>query len=119
MSIFQIFSVLFALFMMYVVRIHKRRAALTIVETSFWYSMWILFIVLALFPNLMLGFAGVLNFNRVFDLLVVGAFMILTMLVISNYLSQKELRKRIERLTREKSITNRLAQKVNKKGDAK
>lgn len=104
MSIFQIFAILFALFMIYIIRIHKRKAELSIIETSFWYSIWTLFIGIALFPNLLLGISGVLNFTRVFDLLTVGALMIITLLVISNYLSQKEINKKLEELVRDKAI---------------
>jgi hypothetical protein len=115
MSFFQITAVLFALFMMYVVRIHKRKSGLGMSEVSFWYSVWGLFIVIALFPNLLLNLAGILNFTRVFDLLTVAAFMILTFIIISTYLSQKETARNIENLIRKQAIKKTALKNLRKK----
>lgn len=104
MSIFQIISVLFALFLMYVVSIHKRKAKLSRTEVSFWYSMWAFFIIVALFPQLLIGIANELRFARVFDLLVVIALMVLTILVVINYFTQKENQKKLEIFVRKKAI---------------
>lgn len=100
MSIFQIGAVLFALFMIYWVRSNQKRAHLSTTEGSLWYSVWFIFVVLALFPNLLLGIVSALNFARAFDLLVVGAFMILVMLNFYIYLKNKKLEKKLETLVR-------------------
>lgn len=104
MSIFQVGAILFALFMLYVVSIHKRKAALSFIEVSFWYTTWFLFIVIAVFPNLLLGISGALNFARVFDFLVVIAFMILSVVVFTSYLQQREQRTKIEKIVRQKAF---------------
>jgi hypothetical protein len=108
MSIFQITAIFFALFMMYVISIHRRKAALNTLEISFWYSTWILFIIISIFPNLLLGVSGILNFSRVFDLLIVVAFMIISLLVFKTYLLQKETDKKIEQLIRDTAHQERL-----------
>lgn len=108
MSIFQIISIFFALFMMYVIRIHKRKSGLKIVEVSFWYTIWSVFIIISVFPNLLLGLTGILNFSRVFDLLIVIAFMILSLVIFSTYLSQKETDHKIEKLIRDSAMEERL-----------
>jgi len=100
MSIFQIGATLFALFMIYWVRNNQKRAHLSLVESSAWYSVWSVFIILALFPNLLLGIVSALHFARVFDLLVVLAFMILVMLNFYIYLKNKKLEKKLETLIR-------------------
>jgi hypothetical protein len=104
MSTFQIGSVLFALFMLYVVSIHKKKKTLSIVEASFWCSLWILFILIAIFPNLLLGITGFLKFARVFDLLVVMAFMIISIVVFLSYFNQKESQKKLEEFIRRQAI---------------
>ena len=104
MSIFQVGSVLFALFMLYVVNIHKRKSTLSLTEVSFWYGVWILFIFVAMFPDVLSGLAGVLRFSRVFDLLVVIAMMILSSVVFTSYLAQKENTKELEELIRTLAI---------------
>lgn len=104
MSIFQIASILFAIFMLYVVNIHRRKLRLTRLEVFFWYSIWFLFIVIAMFPELLLGIAGSLNFARVFDFLIVVALMILTVVVISNYFIQRENAHKLEEVVRKIAI---------------
>jgi hypothetical protein len=104
MSIFQIAATLFALFMIYVVSIHKNKTKLTAVEVSFWYAMWVLFIVIALFPNLLLGITQTLHFSRVFDLLLVLALMVLTSIVVLSYFVQKENQKKLEEFVRKQAI---------------
>jgi hypothetical protein len=110
MSIFQAFSALFGLFMMYVVFLHYRKNTLTTMEYSFWMSLWMLFIAFAIFPDLLLGITQAIRFARVFDLLVVISFMIITLLVFFTYLSHKEIKRKIEHLVRQHAITH-----VNKK----
>lgn len=104
MSIFQIGSVLFALLMMYIVNIHRKKSRLSPLEVSFWYSVWILFVVIALFPDLLTGVTNILHFSRVFDLLVVIGMMILTLLVISNYFQQKENTQKLNEFVRKEAM---------------
>lgn len=104
MSIFQIGASLFAIFMMYVVTIHKNKTKLSPIEISFWYSMWVLFIVISLFPNLLLGITQTLKFQRVFDLLTVLALMVLTIIVVLSYFIQKENQKKLEEFVRKQAI---------------
>ncbi len=104
MSIFQLIAVLFALFMMYVIRVKNRKYHLGFLESVGWYLIWLAFIVLAIFPNLLLGVVDTLHFGRVFDLLVVGAFMFLSSILIFMYFKIKELDQKLEHYTRDEAI---------------
>lgn len=105
MSVFQVVAILFALFMLYVVNIHRRKLRLTRLEVFFWYSAWILFMVIAIMPDLLTGIAGTLKFARVFDLLVVVALMVITVVVMSNYFMQRENTKKLEQVVRDIAVT--------------
>lgn len=104
MSIFQVVSVLFALFMMYTVRIHHKKKTLSPSEASIWYSVWLLFSIIAVFPNFVSGIASSLRFTRVFDFLIVIAFGILSVITFNNYYAEKKLQDRLEQLVRSNSI---------------
>lgn len=104
MSIFQVGAVLFALFMLYVVSVHTKKKTFSAVESSLWFSVWILFIVLALFPDLLLGITHLLRFARVFDLLIVISLMILSIVVFLSYFSLKESNKKLEEIVRKQAI---------------
>lgn len=106
MSIFQIIAGLFALFMLYVTRIHDRQLKFSLTEKFFWYSLWIVFFVIALFPDLLMGITQFLRFSRVFDLLTVGALMILTVVVIWNNFTQRVANRKIEQFVRDHAIKN-------------
>lgn len=106
MSIFQIIAVLFALFMVYVTRVHKRQLSFSLAETLFWYTLWGVFIIIAIFPNSLLGVVDLLHFARVFDLLIVGALMILTIVTILTNFNQRADNKKIEKFVREHAIKN-------------
>lgn len=104
MSAFQILSVLFALFMLYTVKIHANKNTINKSEKFLWYSVWILFITLAVFPGLLTGLSNELRFSRVFDLLVVVAFMIVSVVTFNNYFSEKKLRQKLEDSIRKDAI---------------
>jgi hypothetical protein len=74
-------------------------------ETSFWVSTWCLFIFICLFPNTLLGLVHILKFGRVFDLLVVMALMILSIVVFMSYFAQKEGNAKLEKFVRQQAIT--------------
>lgn len=73
--------------------------------------MWGLFVIIALFPNLLLGITQRLSFQRVFDLLVVLAFMVLSVLVVMGYFTQKENQKKLEEFVRKQAIDETKANK--------
>jgi hypothetical protein len=104
MSIFQILAVIFALCMIYMIRIHARKKVIHTNEALIWFGLWLGFILLALFPQVLTGIVGLLHFARVFDLLTVTAFMVLTIMVVSVYLKQKDYDRKLEILLRKLSI---------------
>jgi len=104
MTIFQMIALLFALFMIYVASIHRKKKTLSFAETSLWYSVWVLFAIIALFPDLLLGVTGVLHFERVFDLLLVLALMVLTIVIFMSYFAQKEMKQKLEEYVRKSAI---------------
>ena len=104
MMLLQIISVVFGIFMLYVVRIHRRKEHLESFEYGMWTAMWILFIALAIFPESVNGIVQTLHIARVFDLLVVIALMIMVYLTYMNRVEQKKLEKKMEQLVRKKAI---------------
>jgi hypothetical protein len=104
MSIFQILAIIFALSMIYMIRIHARKKVIHTNEALVWFGLWLGFILLALFPQLLSGIVGLLHFSRVFDLLTVIAFMVVTVLVVSVYLKQKDYDRKLETLVRKLAL---------------
>jgi hypothetical protein len=91
--------------MIYVVSIHSKKKTLTFLESSFWVSLWLFFIVISVFPDLLLGVTGALHFARVFDLLVVLALMVLSIVIFMSYFTQKEAARKLEEFVRDQAIS--------------
>ncbi len=106
MVILQLIAVIFGLAMLYIVRIHKKKNDIESFEYGIWVALWTCFLVLTIFPQSVQGVAQTLRIARVFDLLVVVAFMILTSLTISNRIERKRIDKKIEKVIREKALEN-------------
>lgn len=107
-------SVLFGLAMLYVARIHFRKRHLTKLEFSLWLSVWLGFIFLAFFPQLVSGIAQRLHIARVFDLLVIAALMILTVLTYINRIAQRQVQQKVMALVRERAIAHVLQSREKK-----
>lgn len=90
--------------MVYVLRIHYRRGHVTPVEFGAWLAVWFCFVLLSLFPQVLRGVSDVLRIGRVFDLLVIAAFGILSVAVFATRLAVLELRKRLESVVRQQAI---------------
>lgn len=100
MWIFQVAMALFAVFMLYVLRIHYKKEHLGAMEFGIWVVVWFGFILLAIIPSVLQGVADVLHIGRVFDLLVIFAFIILSTVAVTTRLTVLDLEKKLEQLIR-------------------
>ncbi len=112
MILLQSISVIFGLFMIYMVRIHHRKDHIGAFEYGAWLAIWLIFIFLALFPETVQGLTQRLAIARVFDLLVVIALMILVYLTFQNRISNKKIEKKIEAIIRRNALYD--SKKTNK-----
>lgn len=104
MILLQAISIVFGLFMLYVVRIHKRKKHIEAFEYGLWISVWVIFLFLTLFPQTMQGMTEQLHIARVFDLLVVLSLMVIVYLTFLNRISYKKLEKKLESIVRKNAI---------------
>ena len=100
----QIISILFAIFMIYVAFLHWKRKDFDGGEIFFWTALWLGFIFITLFPNILQSITKLLFFTRVMDLLMVIAFMILAFLGFQNHVSNRRMEKKIEELVRKEAM---------------
>ena len=96
----QLFGFLFGLFMMYYVFLHHKRKELTIKEYTFWIFLWVLFIILTLFPWLLDPFVTSIGFARTMDFFIVAGFLFLIGSLFYIYLLVRSNQKKLERIVR-------------------
>ncbi|HSW90192.1 MAG TPA: DUF2304 domain-containing protein [Patescibacteria group bacterium] len=107
MIVLQALAVIFGVFMMYVVRIHRRKRNLEPFEYGGWLAVWIIFLFLTLFPQTVQGVAQTLQIGSALDFLLILAMMILSFLTLQNRLDNRKIEKKIEDIVREKAINEK------------
>ena len=99
----QIIAVLFAIFMLYVAFLNWKRKDINGKEIFFWGILWLGFIVITLFPDVLQNVTKKLFFTRVMDFLMVIAFMILAFIGFQNHVSNRRMERKIEELIRKET----------------
>jgi hypothetical protein len=103
----QIIALLFSFSMVYFALLHYKRGELNGLEIGSWLLMWIVAIVIIIFPELLQGFAKTFLVTRVFDLMVIGGFILVISLVGSAYVRTKKLEKKLEDLVRREALKDK------------
>jgi hypothetical protein len=99
----QVISILFALFMMYLIRSHYKRGNIGFREYVIWNLGWVAFIIFALAPHVLTPLINTLKVARVLDLLIVIAFMILTFVIFIDHIAIRDLYRQIGKLVSDKA----------------
>src|SRR3989344_8802779 len=99
----QIAGSLFAVFMIYYSFLKYKRKEFTAKEFVFWLVLWVLLIVISLFPYILDPISKKLNFARNFDLIVIAGFLFLILAIFYTYTLAKKNQKQLEAVVREVS----------------
>lgn len=100
----QVIALLFAFSMIYFAVLNFKRGEIGGVEIVSWFIMWTGAIVIVIFPELLKTFASTFLVTRVFDLMVIGGFILVISMVAVAYVRTKRLEKKFEDLVRKLSL---------------
>lgn len=100
----QITAILFALTMIYFAVLNFRRKEIEATELFFWVIIWIITIFVVIFPNILRNFAQKFSVTRLFDLMVVGGFILVITMASFVYMKTKRLEKKLEEMVRKDAI---------------
>ena len=101
----QIVGILFALFMLYLTFLHKKRNEFTINESGFWTIAWLIFLFLVLFPHSFdFIIRDVLDFARTLDFFIVTGFMFVIGAIFYTYTVLRKTQKKVETIVRRVAI---------------
>ena len=100
----QIAGSLFGMFMIYYSFLNYKRKEFTVKEFSFWAFLWIMFIIVALFPFLLDPLVKKIGFLRALDLLTIIGFIFLTTAVFYTYTLARKNQKKMETIVREMAM---------------
>ena len=97
----QIAGILFGLFMIYYSFLHYKRKEFTSKEIFFWSAIWVLFIIVSLFPNILDPIVKIGGFLRALDLLIISGFLFLIAAIFYNYTVTRKVQKKLETVVRD------------------
>jgi hypothetical protein len=103
----QVIALLFAFSMIYFAVLNFKRGELNGTEIASWLVMWTVAIIVIIFPELLQSFAKTFLVTRVFDLMVIGGFILVISMVSVAYLRTKRNEKKLEELIRRDALKNR------------
>lgn len=104
MLAFRLVAITFSMLMIYVVRVHYIRKHIPLLESFFWYCVWISLIIIIIKPELLQSLAATFAVYRVFDLLTIIAFMLLFSFLILDRIKIYHLEKKMHDLVRSTAI---------------
>lgn len=100
----QIVALIFAFSMVYFAVLHYKKGELRKSEIISWITMWSGAIVVIIFPEILRKFSYTFLVTRVFDLMVIGGFVLVISMVGSVYLRTKKMEKKLEDMIRKEAI---------------
>ncbi len=102
--VLQFLGVAFALAMIYFALLNYRRRELSAAEIFFWFVIWVAAIIVVVFPDLLRVFSRTFLFARLFDLLVVGALLVVVVMVSKAYIATKRMERKLEKYVRKEAL---------------
>jgi len=110
----QIVGGLFALFMLYLAFLHRKRNDFSSKEYILWVILWLVAIGVTIFPNVLHPFTSVLRLQRNMDLIIIAGFIFLIGITFNNYIMLTKTENKVEKLVRNVALEQG-ARKGNKK----
>ena len=100
----QIVAIFFAFSMIYLALLNYRRGEIDKGEFISWTVIWTLTIFIVIFPEILRNLAQRFFITRLFDLMVVGGFILVIAMVSRNYVRGRRVEKKIEDLIRKETL---------------
>ena len=100
----QIIAIIFAFTLIYFALLHNRKGNLDRGEMLSWIIIWTGVIFITIFPELLREFSQAFFITRLFDLMVVGGFILVIIMLFRIYVRTKILEKKMEEYVRKEAL---------------
>ncbi len=102
----QLVAIIFALTMIYLAVLNYRRNEIDKMELISWILIWTLTVVVVIFPEILRVFSRRFFITRLFDMMVVGGFILVIFMVAKTYVRSRKMEKKLEELIRKDALKN-------------
>ena len=100
----QVAGFLFGMFMSYYSCVNYKRKECTSKEFGFWLLLWIVFIVITLFPFVLDPIVKTFGFFRTLDLLIISGFLFLIVSIFYTYTLVRKNQRKLEVVVRQMAM---------------
>src|SRR3989344_623669 len=100
----QVAGFLFGLFMIYYSFVNYKRKEFTSKEFSFWLLLWIVLIIITLFPFVLDPIVKTFGFFRTLDLLIISGFLFLIVSIFYTYTLVRKNQRKLEVVVRQMAM---------------
>ncbi len=100
----QFLAVVFGLVMIYFAYVNFRRGEIGRIEMAIWAAAWVGAIIIVLFPDTLRNIAETFFISRLLDLLIMGGFVLVIVMVSLAYIRTKRIEKKLEELIRREAL---------------
>lgn len=96
----QILGILFAFIMLYFTFLYYKRDSYGTRSLLLWFSVWVFFLVMVMFPTTVYGVMQTLQIKRTVDFFVIGGFLFFSVIIFHLYITVRNMQKKLETLVR-------------------
>jgi hypothetical protein len=114
MMALQLFSMIFGLYMLYWCFLIYKKKLIYVREFVFWIVVWLVFMIVVMFPDSTKTVLQTFKINRTMDLLMIVTFVVLWFITFRNYVENKQQKRKLQDLVRNLAIKSALKNKENK-----
>jgi len=100
----QIVALIFSFSLIYFALTHYKKGILNKAEIISWIIIWTLVIFVVIFPQVLRTFATSIFITRLFDMMVVGGFILVIAMVSKIYVTTRKLEKKFEEFIRKEAL---------------
>jgi hypothetical protein len=102
----QLVALVFSLTLIYLAFLNYRRKEIDKAEFIYWTLIWSVTLFVVIFPEFLRVFAKTFFITRLFDLMVVGGFILVISMVARVYVKTKRIENKLEKYVRSQSLKN-------------
>ena len=102
----QIIGLFFSLFMIYYTFLHFKRKDFSLKEFSLWFLLWVVFIILAIFPQLLDPVITKIDIGRKMDFFIIAGFFFLVGITTYIYTIVRKTQNKIDEVVSRIAIEN-------------
>ena len=100
----QIIALIFALIMIYFALVNFKRGEINKSEFIVWSVIWVVVVIIVMFPDMLRSVSERFFITRLFDLLVVGGFVVVIGITSVMYLKVRRMEKKLEEFVRKDAL---------------